>query len=74
VRAVAGAVGALVIAYDLAPQTSTPFPWATLTVSVNVKLGIGWVMAPLATRTDVVIGESVALLIVEVKHGSIMII
>jgi len=31
-------------------------------------------MAPLATRTDVVIGESVAVLIVVVKQGSIMFI
>jgi hypothetical protein len=35
-RAVASAVGVLEIENYLAPQTSTPFPRATLTVSVKV--------------------------------------
>ena len=48
-----GAVEVLAIENYLAPQTSTPFPWATLTVSV--KVGAYLVTAPVATRTDVVI-------------------
>lgn len=59
------------IVYDLGPQTSTPFPWATLTVSV--KSGTYRVIVPLA-KADVVIVEIVALLIVVVKQGSTIVI
>ena len=65
----AGAVGVLLIAYYLAPQISTPFPLATLIVSV--KAGVCSVMAPLATSTDVDIGKSVALFIDVAGQGSI---